>query len=170
MARTNGYIGKTEAAAERRLRVLDLRIGGHSFRDIARTTGISQTQVRRDVDFSMKGMARIEEGRADELRQLECARLEKARVQASEVLESAAEDSIKLHAIATLVKISESLRRLLGLDRQPLTDGGSGASIQIVYSPLTEAHGESNGAVIVADSPALPPKPDTTDENQNPAN
>lgn len=133
---------KTDAqqatAAERRLQVLELRKQRSSFRDIGTALGISEAQAHRDYKAAMVHLIELEEASADELRTMELMGLDTLAVEALRILQAdhplvsggkvlsgftedgkpvgLTDDGPKLAAIAELRRISESRRKLLGLD------------------------------------------------------
>lgn len=129
MAIDNQPTGKREAAAERRQKALDLRKAGNSYRAIGAQLNISEAQAHTDVQTALARLAALELASADELRTLELARLDTLAVEAArilsethpyvsggKVLPNIADDGPRLQAIDRLLRISESRRKLLGLD------------------------------------------------------
>jgi Sigma-70, region 4 len=122
-------------AAERRQQALELRKAGESYRAIGQQLNISEKTAHQDVQRALARLAEMELSSADELRTMELARLDKLTVEAArvlaaphplvsggKVLDGLTDDGPKLAAIDRLIRISESRRRLLGLDRQqPIT-------------------------------------------------
>jgi hypothetical protein len=128
----NQPTGKREKAAERRVQALDLRKAGASYRAIAATLGINEKTAYNDVRRALQTLAELELTSAEELRTLELARLDKLTIEAARVLAAThpyvsggkvlpnlADDGPKLQAIDRLLRISESRRKLLGLDAPP---------------------------------------------------
>jgi hypothetical protein len=82
MARKDANPGKDAAASERRIKVLELRKSGASFRTIADhlaaqgVEGCSLTQVHKDYKRAMKDLSEVEMKLAKENRQLELHRLD----------------------------------------------------------------------------------------------
>lgn len=68
--------GVREAAAERRVKALELRKAGASYRQIGRTLGVSEKTAHGDVRRALGALARLEEDAATALRTLELARLD----------------------------------------------------------------------------------------------
>lgn len=138
MAIDNHPAGTRETAAERRQQALELRKAGHSYRAIGAELGMSEAQAHRDVKAALTRLAQMELASADELRTMELTRLDTLAVEAMRVLlathplisggkvlsgfteEGTAigltDDGPKLAAIERLIRISESRRKLLGLD------------------------------------------------------
>lgn len=125
-------------AAERRYKALDLRKQGQSYRAIGAQLNISEAQAHTDVQTALRRLAALELASADELRALELARLDMLIVEAARVLAAThpyvsggkvlsgftpdgqpiglTDDGPKLAAIKELRALSESRRKLLGLD------------------------------------------------------
>lgn len=125
-------------AADRRQRALELRKAGASYRAIGATLGVSEAQAHRDVQDALARLAELELTSAAELRALEMARLDDLALTAARILAAThplvsggkvlsgftsegkpiglTDDGPKLAAIRELRLISESRRKLLGLD------------------------------------------------------
>jgi hypothetical protein len=126
------------AAAERRVRALDYRKAGQSYRAIGDVLGVSMKTAHQDVHQALAELAALELSSAGELRALELARLDDLAIAAARILQAShplvsggkvlsgftndgtaiglTDDGPKLAAIDRLVRISESRRKLLGLD------------------------------------------------------
>lgn len=129
------------AAAERRVKALDYRKAGASYRAIARELGVSEAQAHNDVQRSLADLAAQQQASAEELRALELARLDDLALAATRILQAShplisggkvlsgfttdgkaiglTDDGPRLQAIDRLLRISERRARLLGLDMQP---------------------------------------------------
>jgi hypothetical protein len=129
MAIDNQPAGTRETAAERRVKALDLRQRGEPYRAIAAALGVSVRTSWEDVQQSLTELAELEQAEAAALRALESARLDTLAVEAmrvllathpyvsgGKVLKGVTDDGPKLAAIDKLVRISESRRKLFGLD------------------------------------------------------
>ncbi len=134
----NQPTGTREAAADRRVRALELRKAGASYRAIGRELDISEAQAHRDVKAALAKLAELEQASAEEYRTMELLRLDGLALAASRILTSPhplvsggkvlsgftgkgmaiglTDDGPKLAAIDRLLRISESRRKLLGLD------------------------------------------------------
>lgn len=130
--------GKREAAKERQVKSFELRKGGASFRAIGRALDVSEAQAHRDVHAVLKRLAAQELASAEEYRTMELERLDLLQAEATRILKSQhpfvsggkvltgftqdgkpigiTDDGPKLQAIEKLIRISESRRKLLGLD------------------------------------------------------
>jgi hypothetical protein len=111
---------KTDAqqigAAERRLQVLELRKQCKPFRAIGEQLGVSGKTAWQDYQQAMAELAELEQAEAETMRLLESARLDMAReALAPKVMRGNAE------AIEAWRRLSESYRKLWGLDRPTLT-------------------------------------------------
>lgn len=111
MSISNQPAGKSEAAAERRVKALQLRIGGASFRAIGDALGVSEKTAWQDVQRATKHLAEMELDHAAEYVALEEARLDVAMLAIASQVRMG-----KIEAVNTWVRISESRRRLRGLD------------------------------------------------------
>lgn len=116
-------------AAERRQRALELRKEAKSYRTIAAALGISVSTAHDDVQAALAELAAIELESAAELRTMELERLDLLAIEALRIMQAThplvsggkvfdgyADDGPKLGAIDRLLRISESRRKLLGLD------------------------------------------------------
>src|SRR6266511_4597608 len=128
----NQPTGTRETAAARRQQALDLRKAGSSYRAIGAQLNISEAQAHRDVKAALARLAEMELASADELRTMELLRLDKLMLEAARILAAThpyvaggkvllnlTDDGPKLQAIDRLLRISESRRKLLGLDAPP---------------------------------------------------
>jgi len=144
MAKQGNDKGSHEEASERRLQALELRKAGQGYRAIGAQLGISEAQAHRDVKAALVRLAELELESADELRTMELARLDTLQVAAMRVLLSThplvsggkvlsrftsdgeaiglTDDGPRLAAIDRLLRISESRRKLLGLDAPQAID------------------------------------------------
>jgi hypothetical protein len=114
MPRKDANPGKHEGAVERRLKAFDLRVAGVSYREIGYQLGVSEAQAHRDVKATLGTLAELEQATAEEYRAVELARLDCAALALYPLLESG-----DPQVINSWVRISESRRKLLGLDLQP---------------------------------------------------
>ncbi|MDQ0831942.1 hypothetical protein QF032_003786 [Streptomyces achromogenes] len=93
--------------------ILRLRCAGLSLRAIGARVGLSHQGVS---DRITAALAELVTPVASEFRELEAARLNDLTFRAYEVLDGAEGDEVKLRAIDRLARLSESRRKLLGLD------------------------------------------------------
>lgn len=114
MARTNAAPHNAAvklAAADRRLRALDLRKAGATLHQIAAQTGVSHEQARKDLQRAMADLLAEQNASAEELRALELERLERLHLalwpQATQGHQG---------AVDRLLRIAERRAKLLGLD------------------------------------------------------
>ncbi len=98
-------------AAERRQQALELRKQGYSYRALGAQLGVSQEMARLDVQRSLQTLAELERASADVYRTMELARLDMAMLAIAPGVTKGSID-----AVNAWVRISESRRRLLGLD------------------------------------------------------
>jgi hypothetical protein len=111
-------------AAERREKAVELRLAGATYRGLAKVLGVSLVQIQRDLTQAMAELAERTCTEAEKLRAVESERLYKMIGYSWKAAQQGDQRSI-----ANIVRISESLRRLWGLDapeRKELTgaDGG----------------------------------------------
>lgn len=99
--------------AEQDEQILRLRCAGLSLRAIGARVGLSHQGVS---DRITAALAELVAPAATEYRQLETARLDDLACAAYEVLDHAETQDLKLKAIDRLTRLSESRRKLLGLD------------------------------------------------------
>lgn len=94
--------------AERRKRVLDLRLAGVTYRAIAKAEGVSHATIVSDVQAALADIPRHS---ADELRQVETERLDQLQ-------RAVWGDALKGHlgAVDKALRIVDRRARLLGLD------------------------------------------------------
>lgn len=122
--------GAKEIAAERRVKSLELRKGGMSYRQIGAQLGISEAQAHRDVTRILASIAKLAEPDALQVRILEQQRLDA-------LLEALWPQAQRGNhgAIDRVLRIMERRARLLGLDaptRTDITTGGDRLVIEYV--------------------------------------
>jgi hypothetical protein len=111
MAISNAPTGKRETAAARRQQALEWRKSGLSYRAIGEKLGVSEKTAYEDVQTALAHLAELEQASAEEYRTLELMRLDMALL--------ALAPKMKLgdpQVVNAWVKVSESRRKLLGLD------------------------------------------------------
>jgi len=111
MSLSNQPTGTRETAAERRVRSLQLRQRGCSYRAIGRQLGVSEAQAHKDVQASLQALAALETGTAEELRALELERLDALLLIVNDEVEQG-----NLAAVDRALRIGERRAKLLGLD------------------------------------------------------
>ncbi len=126
---------KQAAIVKRRLRVMQLRADGLTFRDIAKELDVSVGLVHRDFEASL---TRVLEPNVEAYRAEHVARLAKMRAVAQDVIDRRhlivsvsgkvvrddngdpiEDDTIVLQAMDRIHKLDEAERKLLGLDARP---------------------------------------------------
>lgn len=65
-----------ELIQERKLRALDLRKAGYTYRQIGEECGVAHTTAYKDVANAMKDLAAVELDKADDIRRMELERLD----------------------------------------------------------------------------------------------
>lgn len=101
---------KTIEIQQRRIKALELRRQGYSYRVIGATLGIEESQAHRDIMAALKKLAAVEQTKADEMRQLEVTRLDSLYLSLEPMIRAR-----NLGAIDRALKIIEQRSRLLGL-------------------------------------------------------
>jgi hypothetical protein len=114
MTRQGNDKGSHAEAAARRLRSFDLHVAGASYRAIGKELGISEAQAHRDVQATLATLAKLEHDTAEVYRTVELARLDVAQLSLASKVRTG-----NVEAINAWVRVSESRRKLLGLDQQP---------------------------------------------------
>lgn len=103
--------GAREAAAERKRTAFEYCKAGMTYRQIAQKLGVSHTQIFKDVQSVLKEVRQETKESAEDLVDLEDARLKTTLLAIwPKVVKG------ELGAIDRAIKISESLRKLRGLD------------------------------------------------------
>lgn len=123
--------GAAQIASERRLKAFDLRKRGYSYRAIGKALGVSEAQSHRDIQRVMRQLEKLELEAASQYRQMELERL-------NDLLKSVYSAALDgdISAVQTALKISESRRKLLGLD-SPERSEVAIAAVTEIPSPLT---------------------------------
>ena len=111
MPNLNRRTGEKEMIAERRVKALELRKTGGSYRQIGRALGVSQETAHKDVMHGLAELATQAHGHAEEYRALEVERLDVAILAVATLVRAG-----DLAAIDRWIRLSESRRKLLGLD------------------------------------------------------
>lgn len=134
----NQPAGTREDMAERRVKAFELRKVGYSYRQIGRALGVSGKTAHADVQAVLAELAEQRIERAAEYVTMELERLDQLTLAAARVLQAThpfisggkvvsrftsdgvpiglTDDGPRLQAIDRLLRISESRRKLLGLD------------------------------------------------------
>lgn len=102
-----------DALRLRRAEAIRLRIQGMSFREIARTLGIDGHAAFNDVRLTIAAEV---SAAVDELRQVEDLRIKAIIERANEVLAAAGNTELALKALDRILRASQSLRQLWGMD------------------------------------------------------
>ncbi len=144
-------------AQARRQQALDLRKAGASYRAIGAQLAISEAQAHRDVKAALARLAELELESAGELRALELARLDTALLSLAPKMQYG-----DPQVVNAWVRVSESRRKLLGLDAAPKTplnpDGTPGqyAELRAVVLTLLSPYPEIR--VLLAEQLSLLPE------------
>jgi len=103
--------GTTEQAAERRIKALEFRKAGASYRAIGSQLGVSEAQAHKDVMRALASLAKQELSSASEYRTMELERLDMAALAVVQRVKQG-----DLGAIDRWLRIIEARRKLLGID------------------------------------------------------
>lgn len=114
MARKDANRGKREAQVERRVQAYELRKQGFTYADIGAALGMSVKTAWQDINSVYVDFHEQLQTSAEELRALESARLDLAQIALYPKLKTG--DAATINA---WVRISESRRKLFGLDAAP---------------------------------------------------
>lgn len=158
---TGGRRGRSASVAQRRQRALELEAAGWSRHDIAAELGITEAHLAVDLQRARDFYVARQKEPIEELRAREITRLEKALKVANEILErehiahsngrvvqyydperqedvTLRDDAPRLAAIDRVVKISESLRKLLGADAPSKVETQVGGTVEYVVKVSQE--------------------------------
>lgn len=130
---------KQVQAREREAQAVKLRIAGYTLERIGEALGITHEGARKALK---RALARTEEETTEQvsyLRELERQRLEWAMSAISPLVQKG-----NLTAIETYRKLSESLRRLMGLDAPVKAEVKSDEKLEITIRKASDAAGNSN--------------------------
>lgn len=139
--------GRSVAAADRRIRAVELRIGGSTYKEIGEALGVSHNQAHKDVMAALKERSEQLIGKAAELTALEDAKLDELDADLARIQRRGNgndEEPLTPMQVAGVIdqrrKVSESKRRLHGLDapaKTAFTDptGAEAATPVVVYLP-----------------------------------
>jgi hypothetical protein len=111
MARKDAQPGKAEAAAERRVQALQLRMAGASYRAIGSRLGVSEAQAHRDVHAELTRLAEKAADAAEQVRTLELERLDAMLLALWPQAKQANQG-----AIDRVLRLMERRAKLLGID------------------------------------------------------
>ena len=128
MAKQSKTSAQRLIGAEKRLQALELRKCGATFAEIGKGLGISTQRAHKIVMEELERLAMLRLGNADELRRLELERLEMASIPVVNKVKRG-----DLQAALVWIKLSESRRKLLGIDapaRQEIS-GPNGGPIEV---------------------------------------
>lgn len=111
MSLDNAPAGKREAAAERRVKSLELRKMGWSYRRIGKALGVAGKTAFQDVRDALEALRQEQDGLAEDILALELERLD-------DMLVTALKQAIggRLEAIDRVLRIMDRRARFLGTD------------------------------------------------------
>lgn len=115
MSNSRGTSAKKSAKV---VEAFDLRCRGYRFRDIGKAIGVSSTTAFRYVSEELKRLAKEAREGAEQLRAIEHTRLEDSYREAQFGIQRTRNSDTGAHVryLETARKISESIRKLYGLD------------------------------------------------------
>lgn len=140
--------------AVRTIKAYDLVLMGHTVDYAANMLGISYVEAAAQVDFELRKRT-FEKANAKEL---EAARLDKALIAIAPAV-----DRGETTAIRVWRELSESRRKLYGLDENRESDGG--VTVEIAFSFANNARVQVAGAVSRSEAHGLRPAPDLLDSD-----
>lgn len=136
--------GRKEVIADRRAQVFALRKAGNSQRAIAKKTGIPASTVRGDIRAELDKRKAQLDADVPAFRAMEFERLEECRLALRARLTNETSNNDAIRIVGELVRVSESLRRLMGLDlgggstfNTINASGGGSVTFQYVRLPET---------------------------------
>ncbi|MGB0969823.1 MAG: hypothetical protein ACPGVG_02515 [Mycobacterium sp.] len=122
--------------ADRAVKALELRKRGMTYAKIGEELGVSMQTAHKDVKTSLSDLAALGLTLSVELRQMELERLDAALLEVNRVLAKYRnKPEMVLKAVDRLQRLSESRRKLLGIDqpqRIDVTTGGEPMQKRIV--------------------------------------
>ncbi len=152
MSISNQPAGTHEDMAERRLKAFELRKAGASYRDIARKVGVSGKTAYEDVQAVLRDLMEQQRESAAEYVTMELERLDMAQLALYQHL-----DSGDPQIISSWVKVSESRRKLLGIDAQPLPTPATSTPLLVVLMQALADYPEARVrvAAVLAEQPTV---------------
>ncbi len=111
MAEPGNFKGNRERAAVRRIRALELRQAGASYRQIGRQLQVSEAQAFRDVERALAALAKFQDTEAEKVRTLELARLDAMLIPMLRQAEKGSQG-----AVDRVLRIMERRAKMLGID------------------------------------------------------
>jgi len=148
MAKTRRVEAGHIARVERRLKALELRKAGASYRRIGDTLGVAMVTVRRDIAHELAQLAAETQRDAAELRGLELSRLDAVMLGSWTAATRGDADAARI-----VLRCIEQRVKLLGL---ALTADAAG-SINLTHIELRWPHGGQQPVVIDGDPPTAAP-------------
>lgn len=150
MARKDANPGQKEQAAERHVQAFELRKQGYSYRDIGAALGVSHKTAWEDVQRVLAELAETRLTSAAAYVDMELEHLDMAQQALHQHLETGDPQIIN-----SWVKVSESRRKLLGLDAQPLPPPATAAPLLVVIMQALAEYPEARVkvAAMLAEQP-----------------
>lgn len=139
--------GEEERIAERRVKALNLRKAGASYRAIARELQVDLATAWSDVQAELLALRTLATQAAEDVKALELQRLDALT---AGLFAKATQHGGDARAVAALVRVSDRRAKLLGLDAPVKLAGPTGGPIEVVqlYMPDNgrSRTGEGGGA------------------------
>jgi hypothetical protein len=162
MPRHEQNAGQKEAAAVRRVKALDLRIGGLPYRAIAAALGVSVHAAHGDVKRALSELAKLEASKAEDVRRLELERIDAAVAGLWPLISRQEGAPADPKAVNALVNLMDRRAKLLGLDapqRVHLGNDGPPFKVYEGMDPEKMAAPESAACPPDTPTPATSPPP-----------
>jgi len=151
--------GHAERVAARQLTSIQMRRSGATIQQVARATGVSTMQAWRDIKAALTDTLALRDNEAGELRQLELERLDSYLVALAAGIRAGS-----VPAVREARKVSESRRRLLGLDSPHAIALATTALPELPLADVSTEEIEQRmaraAAVLTAIRAAQPPAPE----------
>ena len=140
-------IGQRERRAVLSAKAFDLRIAGEPLRAIGAKLGVSHTSIANYLNAELAALAELRAENAGAFVELELARLDDALMR---LTASPAYEDGEPKAINAMIRLSESRRKLLGLDAPARTDAmsnGPRITARVLDTPLFEGGAQADPPV-----------------------
>lgn len=145
--------GEAERIADRRVHAFELRMAGHSYRDIGRMLSVNASTVCRDIHEEMAARLTLTTEAAEDYRALDLERLDVA-IQGLMPMARAGEPK----SVMALMRTLERRAKLLGLDAPTKLAGHDGGALVPAHD-LTKLTPQELAALEAALAKATPETP-----------
>lgn len=126
-------------AAERAAQALDLRMQGTSYREIGKRLNVCPATAYQYVANSLAGIRAECAEKAETLRELEIGKLDKLEAKLWGSVDRNASAAVVARVSAAIVKVTESRRKLLGLDAPQKIEATGNLYTVVTASPACPA-------------------------------